>query len=118
MEADVAAREKKAAAVEKKVEASQITDGTWSVGSDVQPGTYRTTDTVTSDCYWEITTGGGNGSDIIQNDIPGGGYPVVAIKTVRCSRLRGAEPGQSSSRGGGRKAARAGRPCGPEVLYV
>ncbi|GAA4693960.1 hypothetical protein APR04_002330 [Promicromonospora umidemergens] len=80
LEADVAAREKAVTNVEKKIEASQVTDGTWSVGSDVQPGTYRTTDAVDSDCYWKITAGGTNGSDIIENDIPGGGYPVVTVQ--------------------------------------
>ena len=80
LQADVAAREKAVTNVEKKIEASQVTDGTWSVGSDVQPGIYRTTDAVDSDCYWKITAGGTNGSDIIESDIPGGGYPVVTVQ--------------------------------------
>ena len=80
LEADVAAREKAVTNVEKKIEASQVTDGTWSVGSDVRPGTYRTKEVVASDCYWEITAGGSNGSDIVENDIPGGGYPVVTVQ--------------------------------------
>ncbi|MEU4364281.1 hypothetical protein [Promicromonospora sp. NPDC023987] len=80
LEADVAAREKAVTNVEKEIEASQVTDGTWSVGSDVQPGTYRTKEAVSSNCYWEITAGGSNGSDIIENDIPGGGYPVVTVQ--------------------------------------
>lgn len=80
LEADVAAREKAVTDVEKKIEASQVTDGTWSVGTDVQPGTYRTEEAVASNCYWEITAGGSNGSDIVENDIPGGGYPVVTVQ--------------------------------------
>jgi hypothetical protein len=80
LEADVAAREEAVTNVEKKIEASQVTDGTWSVGSDVQPGTYRTKEAVASNCYWEITAGGSNGSDIVENDIPGGGYPVVTVQ--------------------------------------
>lgn len=80
LEADVTTREEAVATIEEKIEASQITDGAWSVGSDVKPGTYRTTDAVASDCYWEITAGGSNGSDIIENDIPGGGYPVVTVQ--------------------------------------
>lgn len=79
-ETAVAEREKAVAAVEEAIEANQVSDGTWTVGSDVQPGTYRTTDVVSSDCYWEITAGGSNGSDIIENDIPGGGYPVVTVQ--------------------------------------
>jgi hypothetical protein len=34
---------------------------------------------VSSDCYWEITRSGTNGSDIIENDIPGGGLPTVRL---------------------------------------
>lgn len=68
------------ASIEEKIEASQITDGTWSVGSDVRPGTYRTSDALGSDCHWKITAGGSNGSDILENDIPGGGYPVVTVQ--------------------------------------
>jgi hypothetical protein len=80
LEADVTAREKAVASIEEKIVASQVTDGTWSVGSDVRSGTYRTTDAVASDCYWKITAGGSNGSDILENDIPGGGYPVVTVQ--------------------------------------
>lgn len=80
LETDVTARERAVASIEEKIEATQVTDGTWSVGSDVQSGTYRTTDAVASDCYWKITAGGSNGSDILENDIPGGGYPVVTVQ--------------------------------------
>ncbi|MBA9002269.1 hypothetical protein [Thermomonospora cellulosilytica] len=47
-------------------------DGTWTVGEDVKPGTYRTDGRVTN-CYWERSTRGG---DTIANDFvtnaPGG----------------------------------------------
>lgn len=49
------------------------------VGEDVAPGRYRTIDTVGADCYWKITKSGSNGSDIIENDIPGGGKPTVTL---------------------------------------
>lgn len=78
--AAVAEREKAVTAVEKKIEATQTTDGTWSVGTDIQPGSYRTTEPVAADCYWKITAGGSNGSDIVENDFPGGGYPVVTLQ--------------------------------------
>ncbi len=33
-------------------------EGTWTVGGDIDPGTYRTVPGI-EDCYWERTTGGG-----------------------------------------------------------
>lgn len=70
-------------------QAGDITDGVWTVGADVEPGTYRTTGEASSDCYWAITATGSNGSDIIANFI-GGGRPVVVLEeghdfeTKRC----------------------------------
>jgi hypothetical protein len=49
------------------------------VGTDVQPGHYRTTAAVSGGCYWMITKSGTNGSDIIQNGLPTGGYPTVTL---------------------------------------
>lgn len=76
LETDVTVRWKAIASIEEQIEAPQVTDGTWSVGSDVQPGTDR--------------ANGSNGSDILENDIPGGGYPLVtaqngqAFASARC----------------------------------
>lgn len=68
-----------------------IREGTWTVGTDFPPGTYRTTADVGSSCYWQITKAGGNEiTDIIANDFPGGGRPQVTLeagqgfKTNRC----------------------------------
>jgi hypothetical protein len=70
-----------------------IKEGTWTVGTDIAPGTYRTTADVSSSCYWQITKSGSNGGgigDIIANDLPGGGRPSVTLevghdfKTNRC----------------------------------
>jgi hypothetical protein len=79
-EAAIAARESAVAAAEHRIAATSIGGGTYTVGRDVEPGTYRAKDAVSSDCYWAITTSGTNGADIIENDIPGGGYPTVALK--------------------------------------
>jgi hypothetical protein len=49
------------------------------VGQDFPAGTYRTTAVAGSDCYWEITKSGSNGSDIVDNHI-GGGHLTVALK--------------------------------------
>jgi hypothetical protein len=79
-EAAVAARESAVSAVEQQVAARSVGEGIWTVGVDIEPGTYRTSEPVGSDCYWSITRSGTNGDDIIQNDIPGGGIPTVTLK--------------------------------------
>lgn len=73
-------REAAVGATEKAVAASSIGPGTWTVGVDVQPGTYRAAEAVTSSCYWGIYRSGSNGGDIIQNDVVQGGFPTVTLK--------------------------------------
>jgi hypothetical protein len=66
-----------------------IEDGTWTVGVDVPPGTYRPKAAAGEDCYWAILKSGTNGDDIISNNV-GGGRPTVTLKkgqdfeTARC----------------------------------
>lgn len=50
-------------------------DGTWIVGTDIAPGTYRSSGG--SGCYWERTTGTGDLDDIIDNDNASG--PAVVV---------------------------------------
>ncbi|GAB3228274.1 hypothetical protein GCM10027447_20270 [Glycomyces halotolerans] len=75
--------------IEEQVKANTVTEGIWTVGVDIEPGSYRATD-VSSDCYWAILASGSNGSDIIENGIPGGGNPTVTLEegqdfeTSRC----------------------------------
>lgn len=46
-----------------------IMDGTWEVGTDVQPGTYRNSGSA-SGCYWERLSGfGGTPADLIANGL-------------------------------------------------
>jgi DNA-binding protein H-NS len=78
-EAEIVAREQAVTAVEQMIAANSIGPGIWTVGVDVEPGTYRASQPVSSDCYWAITRSGTNGSDIIDNDIPGGGMPTVTL---------------------------------------
>ena len=78
-EAAVKKREKAVTGAEKEKAKNTVGDGTWTVGVDIAAGTYRTTDTVGSTCYWGIYTSGTNGDDIIANDIPGGGRPTVTL---------------------------------------
>jgi len=78
--ADLDTREAVLTKTEAKVAASQIENGTWTVGVDIEPGTYRTAEAVTSTCYWGILRTGSNGDDIIQNDIVEGGFPSVTLK--------------------------------------
>lgn len=69
---------------------TSVEDGIYVVGQDMQPGTYRVTAAVVDRCYWALTKTGSNGADIIQNDLPAGGFPQVTVKvgqdftTKRC----------------------------------
>lgn len=91
-EAAVKAREEAVTGAEKTKAANTIGDGTWTVGTDVGPGTYRAAADVGSSCYWGIYATGSNGSNIIDNDLPGGGRPSVALsagqdfKSSRCGK--------------------------------
>lgn len=91
-EAAVKAREEAVTGAEKAKAANTISDGTWTVGSDIEPGTYRASADVGSSCYWGIYATGSNGSNIIDNDLPGGGRPSVALsagqdfKSSRCGK--------------------------------
>jgi hypothetical protein len=59
--------------------AGTIEDGTYTVGVDISPGTYRPMANVSSMCYWAIYKSGTNGGTIIENDIPGGGRTTVTL---------------------------------------
>jgi hypothetical protein len=86
----VKVREEAVTGAEKTKAANTVGDGTWVVGPDIAPGTYRTSQPVGSNCYWGIYRSGSNGADILENDIPGGGHPVVTLadgqdfKSARC----------------------------------
>jgi hypothetical protein len=60
----VKARETAVGGAETAAAANIIKEGTWTVGRDIAPGTYRTTQELTTSCYWAITVTGSNGSDI------------------------------------------------------
>lgn len=89
-EANVKKREDAVVAAEKTKAANTIKEGTWTVGTDIEPGIYRTTSDVTGSCYWGIYRTGSNGADIVDNDIVSGGRPSVTLsagqdfKTSRC----------------------------------
>lgn len=55
-------------------------EGDWNVGTDIQPGTYRTEEPVSGMCYWGIYRAGTNKGDIVENDIVTGGRPTVTLK--------------------------------------
>jgi hypothetical protein len=78
-EAAVAARESAVTATEEAVAARSVGAGTWTVGVDIEPGTYRTDAPVVGQCYWAILAAGSNGRDIISNDIVNGGFPTVTL---------------------------------------
>ena len=77
--AELAEREAAVTAVEAQVAANSITNGIWTVGVDVEPGTYRVSEALTGYCYWAIYRTGSNGRDIIENDGPTGGFPTVTL---------------------------------------
>ncbi|MCC3296823.1 hypothetical protein [Arthrobacter caoxuetaonis] len=89
-EETVKAREEAVTGAEEEKAANTISDGTWTVGRDIAPGTYRSSADVGSRCYWAVLRSGSNGSDILENDIPGGGRPMVTLaegqdfNTARC----------------------------------
>lgn len=91
-EAAVKKREEAVTGAEKTKAANTVADGTWTVGKDIEAGTYRAAADVGSTCYWGIYATGSNGSNIIENDIPGGGRPTVALaggqdfKSSRCGK--------------------------------
>ncbi|PRY47965.1 hypothetical protein LY71_111144 [Geodermatophilus tzadiensis] len=76
----MAAREQAVTALEQQIVATSITEGMWTVGRDIEPGTYRTAAAVSDDCYWGIYRSGSNGDDIIENDIVSGGFPTVTLR--------------------------------------
>lgn len=78
-EAAVTAREEAVTVVEQQVAANSISEGVWTVGVDVEPGTYRVSEALTGYCYWAIYRSGTNGSDIVDNDGPTGGFPSVTL---------------------------------------
>ena len=78
-EKDVAAREEAVTATEQRVAATSIGNGIWTVGVDVEPGTYRVAKALSGYCYWGIYRSGSNGDDIIENDGPEGGFPTVTL---------------------------------------
>lgn len=57
---------------------SAIEEGVWEVGVDVRPGKYKVHEALVGDCYWQISPAGGD--DIVANDNPTGGRPVVILK--------------------------------------
>jgi hypothetical protein len=75
----VKARETAVGGAEVAAAANTIKEGTWTVGKDIAPGTYRTSKELISSCYWAITATGSNGRDIIENDNVKGGFPQVVL---------------------------------------
>lgn len=88
-EGAVKAREDAITAKEQFVQKTSLTDGTYTVGVSMEPGTYRTESTGTR-CYWAIYTSGTNYDDIVQNDAGSTGVLTVTVgggqdfRTQRC----------------------------------
>jgi len=79
-EAAVSAREQAVTATEQRIIETTILERTWTVGRDIEPGTYATREAVSSgNCYWAIYMSGTNGGNIVENDIVTGGVPTVTL---------------------------------------
>ena len=77
---ETGARQQAVAAIEQRIADTSIPNGIWTVGIDVEPGTYRVSQPLLRYCYWGIYVSGTNGSDIIDNDGPTGGFPTVTLR--------------------------------------
>lgn len=92
LEGELETREEDISADELELEANTIPgSGTYLVGEDIQPGTYRTVLDGSSSCYWARLAGlSGELGDIIANDNVSGQAFVtiaetdVAFETSRC----------------------------------
>jgi len=86
---ELSAREVAVGAAEVAKRANEFDSGTHLVGTDIQPGTYRSS--AGDSCYWERLSGlGGSVSDIIANGNPDGQAIVTisatdaAFESARC----------------------------------
>ncbi len=68
-ENEVGTREAAVTATEQQVAANTVQPGRWTVGVDIEPGSYRVSEPVVGTrCYWKISVTGSNGDDIVSND--------------------------------------------------
>lgn len=64
--AALAARQRVVNAAYNRIEQNRVSDGVYVVGTDMAPGTYRTTGASSDNCYWQISSDP-NGTNIIAN---------------------------------------------------
>lgn len=84
----VAQEEDAAVSAEKKKEKNSFGSGTHLVGTDIEPGTYRSDGG--SACYWERLSGlSGEFDDIIANDFSSGSSVVSITKTDAAFNTQG-----------------------------
>ncbi len=79
-ENEVGTREAAVSATEQQVAATTIKPGRWTVGVDIEPGSYRVSEPVVGTrCYWKISVTGSNGDDIVSNDFGTQGNHTVTL---------------------------------------
>ncbi|MEU8774619.1 hypothetical protein [Streptomyces sp. NPDC048606] len=97
---------------EEKKKAALKGAGTFQVGSDVKPGTYRTTGNKDLGCYWErLKDASGEVESIIANDnVTGASYVTIAAtdKLFKSSGCKDWEAVDPKAAGGSPKAEAAG----------
>jgi hypothetical protein len=76
--AELDAREAAVTQTEAQFDANNLSPGKYIVGTDIEPGVYRTVNAVTGLCY----VGQDNGNDIMWNDISNSGQMVATVENV------------------------------------
>lgn len=82
-ESELALREAAVVAAEAAKAAGEISQGVWTAGVDIAPGTYQTTAPVRS-CYWAIT----RGDEVLGNDVVTEGRPRVRLSEGQTLRTQ------------------------------
>ena len=96
-EAAVKKREEAVTGAEKTKAANTIGDGTWTVGTDIEPGTYRAAADVGSSCYWGIYAPAATAATSSTTISPAEAGPQLPCPAARTSSPAAAANGKSSS---------------------
>lgn len=62
-------REQAVSAEENRIAANTFSNGVYRIGTDIEPGTYRTDNAVGDSCYYAWMSGTGSNADIVDNNI-------------------------------------------------
>jgi hypothetical protein len=92
LEADIAEREEAVGIEEQRQADRSFGNGTWVVGTDIEPGTYRTDGATGPGCYWARLSGlSGEFGDIITNGITEGPTTVTIASSDAAFESQGCQ---------------------------